>query len=169
MRARHKCDILITKKEDERLLGLSSTDKVLLGVLQQNSTLMESFTKSFATMSLDANRRREMAPVHNIARQAGEGISRDLNRNAPENQSTRLGKWVSKQDDELMRDWRSLKEAFVKRFPKITKKGKTQDALSALYGLKQNKRDLDKYFEDTRKIYNSLLKELAEDVAERVN
>ena len=84
VRQRGKKEDPAVKKEDERLLGLSSTDKVLLGVLQQNSTLMENFTKSFATMSLDANRRREMAPVHNIARQAGEGISRDLNRNAPE-------------------------------------------------------------------------------------
>ena len=61
-----------------------------------------------------------------------------------------------------------LKEAFVKRFPKSQKKGRKLDTLSALYALKQKKRDLDKYFDEAREIYNSLPKELAEDVVERV-
>ena len=48
---------LFIKKEDKHLLGLSRMDKVLLGVLQQNSTLMENFTKSFAQMNLSTNQR----------------------------------------------------------------------------------------------------------------
>ena len=42
------------------------------------------------------------------------------------------------------------------------------DALSALYSLRQNRRDLDEYFDEAREIYNSLPKELAADVSERV-
>ena len=77
-------------------------------------------------------------------------------------------KWINEQEDEVMKDWSMLKEAFVKRFPKSQKKGRKLDALSALYALKQKKRDLDEYFDEAREIYNSLPKELAEDVAERV-
>ena len=55
-----------------------------------------------------------------------------------------------------MKDWNKLKGAFIKRFPKVTKKGETKDALSVLYTIKQNKRDLDDYFEEAREIYYSL-------------
>ena len=77
-------------------------------------------------------------------------------------------KWMNEQDDEIMRNWKALKEQFVKRFPKVQKKGKRMDALSALYSLKQDKRDLDEYFDEAREIYNSLPKELLADVSERV-
>ena len=77
-------------------------------------------------------------------------------------------KWINEQEDDIIQDWKILKKAFIKRFPKVPKKGKTKDILSALYGLKQDKRDLNEYFKKAREIYNSLLKELAEDVTERV-
>ena len=77
-------------------------------------------------------------------------------------------KWINEQDDEAMKDWNLLKEAFVKRFLKNQKKPRKLDVLSALYALKQNKRDLDDYLDESREIYNGLPKELAEEVAERV-
>ena len=77
-------------------------------------------------------------------------------------------KWVNEQEDDIMQDWKRLKEAFTTRFPKAVKKGKAKDALSALFALKQSKRDLDQYIEEAREIRDSLPKELAEDVAERL-
>ena len=69
-----------TRKEDDRMIGLSNTDRVLLGVLQQNSTLMDHLTKSFASMNVNANQRGAPAPYHNRARQINQEQQRDPSR-----------------------------------------------------------------------------------------
>ena len=66
-----------TKKEDERLIGLNSTIRVLLGVLQQNSTLIENFTRSFASMNLSTNQRGATTPYHNMPRETNRDQQRD--------------------------------------------------------------------------------------------
>ena len=48
-------DKLTIIREDERFLRLSSTDRVSLGELKQNSALMENFPKIFASMNLKPN------------------------------------------------------------------------------------------------------------------
>ena len=83
-----------TKKEDERLLRLSSTDRVLLGVLQQNSTLIENFTRSFANINLNTNQRGAQAPYHNLPRQANQEQHRDPGRNNSGNKEQRNG-WTA--------------------------------------------------------------------------
>lgn len=35
-------------------------------------------------------------------------------------------KWINEQDDGMMSAWNILKEAFIERFPKVMKKGKTE-------------------------------------------
>ena len=70
-------------------------------------------------------------------------------------------------DDELLDDWDKFKEAFRLRFPMQQKQDLLPDALAKFYNLKQSKRSLKEYFEETRYIQAHLPKKLHTQLAEK--